>query len=343
MRGFLLFSCFLLMYCAETVGQSPVSLFETLYAEKEVKITLTYPFDSLYRAKRDEIEATIHIETSNGFLMKDTPMLLNLRGKFRRMKCDMPPLMLNFKKSTLRNLKLSTVDEIKLVTHCLTSPEGQENLEEERICYQLYESLTPYAYRTIWITVEYRDASNPNVAILSTGFLLEPDKDISSRLGLKEKKVFNVAEDSIHFQSYSNAVAFNFMIGNRDWSVISSRNAKLFYDSLLHQYIVIPYDFDYANIVGATYRRETLAKAMDHPFDRMFEGEYFNNRTTEILRSFHSYHSTIINTVQTAENTIDSLRRKKIKKYIDEWFAFLKKAKPEELRYGLICPYKGGL
>jgi len=324
-------------------GQSSPSLFEALYGLDEVSITLTYPFDSLYRANREEIEAIISIQSKDGILMENEKITMNLRGKFRRMKCSMPPLLLNFKKSTLRQLNLDNIDEVKLVTHCLETAEGQENLQEELMCYRVYESLTPCSYRTIWLNVTYRDALRPGQQIKSTGFLLEPDKDITKRLGFVERKLFNPAEDSIHFESYSHTVAFNFLIGNRDWSIIMSRNAKLFYDSISSHYVVIPYDFDYSNIVSATYRRETRPDHMTHPLERIYQGEYFSNRAGEIIKKFQETEETILHSVATAPNPMDEIERKKISKYFETWFSQVKKKEAKDLPYGCILGYKGGL
>jgi hypothetical protein len=344
MRLFLLLLAYIVHLSAYGQERQSVSLFDSLYSlRSDLKITLTYPFDSLYRNQQHDIEATISIETGNSHFLKHTEMTINLRGKFRRMKCTMPPLLLNFKKSTLRQLGLNTVDEIKLVTHCMENLEGQENLQEERLCYQLYETLTPYAYRTIWAKVEYHDTSDPSRVIVSTGFLLEPDKVLSARLEIIEQKKFNIPEDSLHFESYNTTTVFNFLIGNRDWSVVGCRNAKLFYDSLKAQYVVIPYDFDYANIVGATYRRETLPASMNHPFDRLYEGEYFKDRACEMLKNFQPFRPKLMALLETIPNPMDTARRKKIEKYFDTWFNMIEKCKPEEMKYGLVCPYKGGL
>ncbi len=327
----------------EGKGQSMPSLFEMLYGLDEVSITLTYPFDSIYRTNREEIEAIITIESKDGILIGNEKITLNLRGKFRRMKCTMPPLLLNFKKSTLRKLNLDDIDEIKLVTHCLDTPEGEENLQEELMCYRVYESLTPCSYRTIWLNLTYQDASRVGKPITSTGFLLEPDKDITKRLGFIERKLFNPAEDSIHFESYSNTVAFNFLIGNRDWSIIMSRNAKLFYDSISHHYVVIPYDFDYSNMVSPTYRRETRPENMTHPLERIYQGEYFKNRSGEILKKFQELQDIILNRVATAPNPMDESERKKIAKYFETWFSQIKKTDAKDLPYGYLMNYKGGL
>lgn len=343
MRIAVLLVCVFLSSILLSQDTGKISLFDKLYKASDLSITLTYPFDSLVKTNNEEIDAYVTIISKEGVIVKDAPMAINIRGKFRRMKCSMPPLLLNFKKSTLKELNLLSYDEIKLVTHCIDGPEGQHNLQEERLVYQLYETFTPLAYRSIWLTVEYCNSLKKGECYKSTGFLLEPDKVISDRLGVKEMKMYNMAEDSIDYNSYSHTAAFNFLIGNRDWSIISSRNAKLFYNPAMRQYVVIPYDFDYANIVGASYRRETIHKSMSHPFDRIYEGEYFKDRAGEILKTFYQFEKPILDAVNTARNPMDTQRREKICKYFESWFSMVKKSKADKLKYGSVCPYNGSL
>ena len=341
------FTLLLLMIfsCASSYAQKrpQISLFDKLYGLDSLKVTLTFPFDSLTKTNTEAIDATISIESESGFLLKNEPVGLTLRGKYRRLKCSFPPLLLNFKKSTLKKLELGNDDEIKLVTHCLEGPEGQSNLQEERMIYQVYEAITPFSYKTIWLNVDYLDEGHPGVSISSAGFLLEPDPVINSRLGIMEKKVYNVVEDSIDYNSYAKVAAFNFMIGNRDWSVVASRNAKLFYDSVQGKYIVIPYDFDYSNVVGASYRRENLTKEMIHPYDRIYVGEYYKDKAGDILKSFYEFRQKITDAVDSSPNPMESQRRKEINKYFYFWFEMVKHHKPSLMPYGTICPYKGGL
>lgn len=319
------------------------SLFDSLYSLQDIQITLTYPFDSVYRQQQRDIEGTITIQSARGVLMKEDKLTINIRGKFRRMNCDMPPLLLNLKKSTLRELGLQNADQMKLVTHCIPGEEGQENLQEELLCYQLYETLTPYAYRTIWVNVNYCDQSNPDSCVQSGGILIEPDDAMEDRLSIKEKRLYNVSQDSLFFENYAKVAAFNFMVGNRDWSIVANRNAKLFYDERRGQYIVIPYDFDYANIVAAKYRKENLPEEMEHPYDRIFAGEYYPDRAAEILKSFYPHHAGMLQVVNTAANPLKKEKRESIHKYIDHWFTYLQKLNPGKYKYGLVCYYKGGL
>ncbi|HZV69404.1 MAG TPA: hypothetical protein VFG10_07670 [Saprospiraceae bacterium] len=343
MRFILLLLAFWIQTSLPAQEKSRISLFEKLYGFDSIRLTITYPFDSLKKSNNNEVEALITIETDRELLVTNQPLTLNIRGKYRRMKCTFPPILLNFKKSMLKSLGLTSGDEMKLVTHCIEGEEGQLNLQEERMLYQVYESITPNSYRTIWVTVHYCDSQAPAICDTSTGFLLEPDADITSRLGIFEKKVYNPKEDSLDFETYGRTVAFNFLIGNRDWSIAGARNAKLFYDTSAGKYIVIPYDFDFSNVVGASYRRETLPRTMVHPFDRIYQGEYFNDKAGLILKSFYAFHDTIINTIKIARNPLFEERRMQISKYFEKWFTMIKKNRPGDLMYDCVCRYNGGL
>lgn len=338
-------SFLLLFFSCSLIGQSShlPTLFDTLYAAQQIKLHITYPFDSLQKSRKDELPATFSITTNQGILFENEELKLNLRGKFRRITCDMPPLLLNFKKSMLKDKGLLSHDEIKLVTHCIPGDDGIQNLEEEMLCYQLYASLNPYSYRVIWTEVTYCDSDHPDSCYTSAGLLLEPDKTMELRLGIEERKLFNLSVDSLDFDTYSKMTAFNFLIGNRDWSVASSRNAKLFFHPGLKKYVVIPYDFDYANIVGAMYRKERLPHSMTHPFDRIYNGEYFEERSAEILQTFFPLQDQLMQVIVHAVNPITKDRRQKIEKYFSQWFSMMQKTNINRLKYGLVCPYKGGL
>ena len=330
-----------ILLSAQTSDQP--SLFDSLYSQKGIRLILSYPFDSLYRQQNDKIAAKATLITDEGAMMSSEEIAIHLRGKFRRMKCTMPPLMLNFRKTTLRRLGLNEVDEIKLVTHCIDGPEGSQNVEEEHLLYQVYETITPLSYRTIWLQVSYCDEANPDSCIHNVAFLLEPDKVVAQRLGVDEEKRFNIHQDSLDVLSYGLVAAYNFLIGNRDWSITASRNAKLFYNPSIQKYCVIPYDFDYANVVAASYRRELPAGKTDHPFDRIYEGEYFKDQESDFLKSFLSYKDMVLNALQAARNPVDVGRRNIIKKYFEHWFSLIRKTEAEELQYGFICPHKGQL
>ena len=74
---------------------------------------------------------------------------VNLRGKFRRTRCEnLAPLKLNFKKSELKAAGLAKFDDMKLVTHCMSSKsDAKALLQKEYLAYRLYNELTENSYR----------------------------------------------------------------------------------------------------------------------------------------------------------------------------------------------------
>jgi hypothetical protein len=122
-----------------------------------------------------------------------------------------------------------------------------------------------------------------------------------------------------------------------------SRNAKLFFDASMGKYMVIPYDFDYSNVVSPSYRRETRPASMVNAYDRIYQGEYFPDRSAEILQTFIQSRDQVLSTVSSAPNPIPESKRKAIYKYFEAWFDYISKSTPRELSYELVIPYKGSL
>lgn len=340
MRLFFLSILFFSAFFSSASGQDQPSLFDLLVDKQDIQISLTYTFDSLYRTQREEIDAVISIDSHDGQILENAPLKLNLRGKFRRMKCVMPPLKLNFKKSTLRNLGVSEIDDIKLVTHCMEGKDGQEDIDEELLCYKVYETLSPYAFRTVRVNIIYRDKAGKYPAINSGAFLIEPDKVLETRLRLDERKRFSIAEDSLDFSAYASAAAFNFLIGNKDWSITESRNTKLFYNPDTGKYIAVPYDFDFSNVVIASYRREVKSPGSTHPLDRVFKGEYFADRSAETLTGLLQHEKEILRVVMEADCNLSKDRRKKIAKYFSDCFQYIRTRNADKLKYGMVLPYQ---
>src|SRR5690606_11447969 len=96
MKPFLLCLFWILSLCV-LYGQGKASLFDTLYSADPISIRLTYEFDSISRIQENAIQGTITLKRNHYTLLQDEPVSIEVRGKFRRMKCtDMPPLELKF-------------------------------------------------------------------------------------------------------------------------------------------------------------------------------------------------------------------------------------------------------
>jgi len=86
------------------------------------------------------------------------------------------------------------------------------------------------------------------------GFIIEDFALLRDRLGAKKcKNPLGISTDKINREEYKKMALFQYMIGNADWSLEQVRNVKVVI--LNSEYVVIPYDFDFAGIVLAPYAR----------------------------------------------------------------------------------------
>ena len=108
------------------------SLFDFLSSHDSLRIHLNFGFDSLLTLRMQPFEYQGGFKAYDGdSLLISLPVKISPRGKFRRKKCDYPPLKLNFPKGLLKDLGFSKADNYKLVTHCLKSRVGPRVLAKE--------------------------------------------------------------------------------------------------------------------------------------------------------------------------------------------------------------------
>jgi len=165
------------------------SLFTHLQNEGFNQVLLEVDLQKLLnkRPPKNEREKKASITFTNakgGHLSLKTKV--SLRGKFRRVKCDFPPLKLNFSKKQLKKVGLrSTFDKYKLVTHCIADEEGKQALLKEFATYKMYNEITPESFRVHFLEVIYQDIHNTAHKIKQFAFLIEENDELADRLGGK--------------------------------------------------------------------------------------------------------------------------------------------------------------
>ncbi len=227
--------------------------FEVLKNSNSPNLRLLTEVDSLIHKKREEYVADGSVWIMAGAdTLEILPARINVRGKFRRMKCDFPPLKIDFRKKGLRGAGFREIDDYKLVTHCLSDERlGAELLYREHLCYLLLEKLTPLSFQSIILPVTYIDASSMTET-KSVGILLESNEELAIRLqgdwcnclGTEPTQV-----DAFHFELVR---LFQYMIGNSDMNLTTEHNIKLLNRTEGPKLPVI-YDFDYSRFVAAPY------------------------------------------------------------------------------------------
>ncbi|MBK6950367.1 MAG: hypothetical protein IPH16_21880 [Haliscomenobacter sp.] len=225
-------------------------------------LTIKSDFTAILQARkkpRTDFPAAVIQQNGQGPAVQ-WPADLSLRGKFRRMRCDFPPLRVEFKKDTLRAMGLADHNDLKLVTHCLDDPDSsKENILREYLCYRLYNILTPISYRVQLAEITYEDTQGGMPPKTRYGFFMEDFDELAQRmegvqcdsLGLGARNTDPAQENLVY--------VFQYMISNADWDYRYLRNLKAVKQASSNLRLLVPYDFDHSGLVKSKYavpRRE---------------------------------------------------------------------------------------
>lgn len=301
-----LFLTFLLWGCLELAAQSPTStkgvpagtiFLEMLHtAPPPVTIRLTAHLDSLRNARRvDQYQrAVLGYQLADGKWV-DYEIKVKLRGRFRRMKCDFPPLKLNFDKDELQDQGFAKHDKLKLVTHCVDSEEAEQTLIREWLCYQLYQKLTPISYQSCLVEVVYQDMVDTSLSFTQMGVLLESTDELAQRLGGEEREVFNPPDSILDPHNQLIHDLFQFMIGNRDYEVRLLKNVKLIENKSAEWVHIVPYDFDFCSLVDAPYARPLNQVGKENIWERPYQGHKQSEEVVEeVIQHFYDHRKELL-------------------------------------------------
>jgi hypothetical protein len=209
------------------------------------KATLSYDFQE----NREEIEVKIKV-----------------RGRFRRdsMVCDFPPIRLKFSKNDDFPQPFTDQRKIKMVTHC----QEEESILREYYIYKMYRLFTEKSFRVRLCEVTYIDENGALPEETHFAFLIESEKELTERLDEKSlDEDIVIRKEEVNQHSLARLYLFHYMIANTDFGVLVRQNVKIITNGKSRP-IVVPYDFDWAGLVAASYTLESRAKSHDPYLDR---------------------------------------------------------------------------
>lgn len=182
-------------------------------------------------------------------------LALKTRGIFRLRPgtCGFPPLRFNIVGKTAKGTIFEGQDRPKLVTHCQNErPEYEQIILQEYLLYKMYNLLTPVSFDVRLARIRYADTQGRMDTVTAWGFLVEEDAAMAARNAGRIIKQKGARPGDLDDQVMTLVSVFQYMIGNTDWSVAGLHNATLV--QLDGGVIVpVPYDFDFAGIIGARY------------------------------------------------------------------------------------------
>jgi hypothetical protein len=237
--------------------------------------------------ERQEHDAVLRYATPSG----DTGSLkieVRTRGIFRLKRCAFPPLRLDFPRSRVAGTPFAAQDKIKLVTHCREQESYEQNLLLEYALYRAYHALTERSFRARLAHVTYVDTERRD-SITRYAFLIESDAELARRLGGEPLEADNVHDVLIDDETMALVAVFQYQIGNTDWSVWQRHNIAIIRQAQ-GPLLAIPYDFDFAGVIGAPYATPSPQLPIRSVRERLYRG--FCQPETVVMPVVARFHAT---------------------------------------------------
>lgn len=236
-------------------------------------VALSGSIEKVIRDKQDKVEYPFVLE-ANGV---EHRIQVRARGNSRLRVCDFPPLRLNFSGDDTQGTEFEGQDKLRLVTHCRSRADARSDAIEEFAAYRIFNLLSEVSYKVRLLRFSYKDTDKPGKRIERYGFLIESPNELADRTNGHIVKVSGVSLRSIDENHAALVYIFQYLIGNTDWSFVKSEgdefcchNGDLIEIDSKRYYI--PYDFDLAGLVDATYAYPDPALPIRKVTQRMYRG-----------------------------------------------------------------------
>jgi len=258
-KQYLFFFCWLILLfipvTSTIASDNQPSIFDEMNYRELLEVDLEMDLAAIFSNRRnsEKHKAIFSFKNKKG-INREWNIKVALRGKFRRSKCEnLPPIKLYFNKKDLRKAGLADFDDLKLVTHCVNDFEvAKRLLVKEYLAYKLYNQLTEESFRVQFLKINYKDSVSGNI-VSQFAIVIEDLGELRDRVGAKSKKETSAIFPCKIFEDERRRLIlyFQYMIGNSDWSISGMRNVKVLLKD--EKCYLVPYDFDFANMIDAPY------------------------------------------------------------------------------------------
>lgn len=246
---------------------------------------------------------------------------IRARGNMRKKICELPPLKLNFPKSTLKYLGFDGYDKLKLVIPCDDTKYSQQGNYKEEVIYRLYELIDTLAFRTRQVNVVLQQGNKKKYDF--NGFFIEDEHDFAERTGAKIVEEGIVMGPVTERLSYLKFVFFQYMICNTDWSFYGKHNLKIIQLPGQKKVRAVPHDFDYAGIVGMEYAVPHQKMPISSVRQQFFRGQEVTIEEVEMMTDFFISKKEAIYALINNNEYLSSKSIKQMGKYIDRFYISL--------------------
>lgn len=313
---------FLLFFATPATATSIFDRLSEVNPEVALPVILNMPIDSLMDQRAAAQHSSFSYYDDEG-LLHNWSVKVSPRGKFRRFKCEHPPLKIDFARKDLLAAGLSGHDKYKLVTTCFHGPSSDRLVLKEYLAYRAYQLFTSASYRVRLLEITYRDANGGHPDRKATAFLIENTDELAEREGAKVVEVaVNLPADEYVPEAEATHALFQYLIGNTDWSNTLALNMKTL-QRPDGGYLPVGYDFDFSGWVKTSYSVPRRQLGQHSVVQRVYLGFHQTDdvlsATAELFLDKQEALSTLI------ENSpLHRTDRRYLLRYAQQFYAVLK-------------------
>jgi len=230
--------------------------------ETELAIVLEFPVREMLRHKeaKKPLPATLHYVDETGQRIS-LPLQVRARGNTRLQICTFPPIRLDFKPEASAGTLFAGLPDLKVVSR------HADYVRLEHRIYRIFNLLTPLSFRARMLRISYRDTDGWIPPFTAAAFLIEDIEDVARRNDMRVIRRARLGVADVDPAHTNLLELFQYLIGNTDWSAYQASKRR---DECCHNgrtiqpggvsggVVVVPFDFDYAGLVNASY-------AVPHP------------------------------------------------------------------------------
>ena len=291
-----------------------------------IKCTLSFDIKKFRKNKLEgEYQNATFTYYLNDSISIKNEIKLKARGVSRKKYCQFPPIKLKYKGADFPDPYLNSIKNQKLVTHCKTSDEFEQNLLKEYLIYKFYNTLSEKSFRVKLLLMTYEDTKEKVETITRYAFLIEEPETVAQRNNAFYIDDENLGMRYIEPGCMMTLSMFQFMIGNPDWSITGLHNIKLLKSKNVTELLpyAVPYDFDNTGLVNPPYARPPEQSGLSSVKERKFEGicgtqEIYN----DIILKFEDQKETFLSYVDDFE-LLDMDSKNEIKLYCESFYDML--------------------
>ncbi|MGH2647920.1 MAG: hypothetical protein ACRDE8_10150 [Ginsengibacter sp.] len=355
-----LFSCIYLIFTFVFLPASPPNLSEQ-FSHAPYKYTLVkkglFESDDILTIKltgnlneimNDRAEKSKYHDLVLSYIDEDSteisiPLQAKTRGHFRKSvgNCSYPPILLNFSKAD-SIIKIPSVfskqHKLKLVMPC----RGDEYVVREWLVYKLYNIITPESFKARLVKVELNNTKKKKNSDPFYGILLEDEEAMAKRNKLVLVNAKMMRPEETEPDAFLTMAVFEYFIGNTDWSIQYMQNIKFLAKDSNSICTTVPYDFDHAGLVDATYAKPAEELEMSSVRERRYRGYCITdmNKFKNVIDLFNHLKDDFYN-LYTNCPFIDAKYIKATKQYFDDFYKTINNPKQLNNEFSYPCDKNG--